>query len=193
MHHPGKILGRRLEDASSESKDGTRMQAKWTITSKQLTIVMVVLITGPIACGLLLSFFTPRVPEPTLAALVKLDAIWIAPKEKPNERRLIPCISIKNPTASPWRNLLIGLNGQFYSQEPRGVEAGEMISIPLEVFVARNGSVPFPVGNRDIKLVTVFAQIETGARAVSEHTMPAKISVRRKGPEADEEGWVSGH
>ena len=169
------------------------MQAKRTITSKQLTILMVVLITGPIACGLLLSFFTPRTPEPTLAALVKLDSIWIIPKEKPEHRRLVPCISIKNPTASPWRNLSIGLNDQFYSQEPRGVAAGEMISIPLEVFVARNGSVPFPVGNRDIKLVTVFAQVETGLRAVSEHTMPAKLSNNRKGSEAYEEGWVAGN
>ncbi len=169
------------------------MQVKRTITSKQLTILMVVLITGPIACGLLLSFFTPRKPEPNLPALVKLDSIWITPKEKPEDRRLVPCISIKNPTAYPWRNLSIGLNDQFYSQEPLGVEAGEMISIPLEVFIARNGSVRFPVGNRDIKLVTVFAQIETGARAVSEHAMPAKLAVRRKGSEAVDGDWVSGN
>ena len=169
------------------------MQAKRSITSKHLTSLMVVLIAGPGACGLLLSFFTPRTQEPTLSALVKLDSIWIAAKEKPNERRLVPCISIKNPTASQWQNLSIGLNDQFYSQEPRGVEPGETISIPLEVFVARNGSVRFPVGNRDIKLVTVFAQVETGLRAVSEHTMPTKLSVRRKGLEADDEGWVAGH
>ena len=193
MHHPGKIFRLRLDDATSESIDGTSMHAKRTITAKQLTILMVVLITGPIASGLLLSFFTPRTPEPTLPALVKLDSIWITPSEKPNDRRLVPCISIKNPTASRWRNLSIGLNDQFYSQEPRGVEAGEMISIPLEVFVARNGSVRFPVGNRDIKLVTVFAQVETGSRAVSEHTMPAKSFVRRKGSGADDEGWVVGH
>ncbi len=182
-----------MGDARSESKDETSMQAKRTITSRQLTILMAVLIAGPIACGLLLSFFTPRMPEPILPALVKLDAIWITPTEKPEDRRLVPCISIKNPTVSPWRNLSIGLNDQFYSLEPRGVEAGEMISIPLEVFVARNGSVRFPVGNRDIKLVTVFAQVETGLRAVSEHTMPANKSVRRKGSEGDDEGWVSGN
>ena len=153
---------------------------------------MVALISGPIACGLLLYFLTPRFPEPTLPALVKLESMWIALKEKPEDRRLVPCISIKNPTESAWQNLSIGLNEQFYSQEPKGVAAGEMISIPLEVFVARNGSVRFPVGNRDIKLVTVFAQVETGARAVSEHTMPTKIPIRRKGSEAENEGWVAG-
>ena len=154
---------------------------------------MVAFISGPIACGLLLYFLTPRFPEPSLPALVKLDSIWITLREKPEDRRLVPCISIKNPTESAWRNLSIGLNEQFYSQEPKGVAAGEMISIPLEVFVARNGSVRFPVGNRDIKLVTVFAQVETGARAVSEHTMPTEIRIRRKGSEEDNEGWVSGN
>ena len=154
---------------------------------------MVAFISGPIACGLLLYFLTPRFPEPRLPALVKLDSMWITLGEKPEDRRLVPCISIKNPTESAWRNLSIGLNEQFYSQEPKGVAAGEMISIPLEVFVARNGSVRFPVGNRDIKLVTVFAQVETGARAVSEHTMPTEIRIRRKGSEEDNEGWVSGN
>ena len=169
------------------------MQSKRTITSKQLTILMVVLIAGPISCGLLLSFFTPRIPEPRLTALVKLESMWIPPGETSLGRRLVPCISVKNPTANAWHNLSIGLNEQFYSQEPRGVPAGELISVPLEVFVARNGSVRFPVGNRDIKIVTVFAQIETGARAVSEHAMPAKVSVPRNAKATEDEGWVSGH
>ena len=169
------------------------MQSKRTITSKQLTILIVVLVAGPVACGLLLSYFTPRNPEPTLPALVKLESMWVSPGEASQSRRLVPCISIKNPTAEAWRNLSIGLNEQFYSQEPKGVGAGEFISVPLETFVARNGSVRFPVGNRDIKLVTVFAQIETGARAVSEHTMPAKIVVPSKSENATDEGWVSGN
>ena len=160
-----------------------------TITSKQLTILMVVLIVGPIACGLLLSFFSPRRPEPTLQAKVKLDSMWITPSKTQNDRRLVPCVSIKNPTSVAWRNLSIGLNEQFYCQEPRGIPAGEQVSLPLEVFVSRNGSVRFPVGNREVKRVTVFAQIESGARAVSEHLMPAKVYVPR---ESDgDEGWIA--
>lgn len=167
------------------------MQHKRTITSIQLTILMVVLIGVPIGCGLLLSFFTPRMPEPTLPALVKLDSMWVPPDEKAEARRLVPCVSVKNPTKFAWRNLSIGLNSQFYIQMPKGIPEGESISVPLEVFVARTGSVTFPGGNREVKVVTVFAQIETGARAVSEHKMPANSSIR-KGPDAGDEGWVSG-
>lgn len=166
------------------------MPPKQTITSKQLTILMVVLIAGPIACGLLLSFFTPRRPEPALQAMVKLESMWISPSKTPQDRRLVPCISVKNPTEVAWRNLSIGLNEQFYCQEPKGIPAGEQLSLPLEVFVSRNGSVRFPVGNRDIKLVTVFAQVETGARAVSEHAMPAMVYIPRTKDE--DEGWIGG-
>ena len=168
------------------------MQPKRTLSAKQLTILMVLPIAVPVACGLLLSFFTPRIPEPTLPALVKLDSIWI--DETLPGRRLVPCISVKNPTASGWKNLLMGLNEQFYCELPKGVQAGQVFSVPLEAFVARNGSVRFPVGNRDIKLVTVFAQIDSGARAVSEHTMPAIVQGSRKSEEAaDDANWVAGN
>lgn len=152
---------------------------------------MTVLIAVPIGCGLLLSFFTPRMPEPTLSALVKLESKWLPADESRVDRRLLPCISIKNPTDTDWRNLSIGLNEQFYSQVPKGIPAGKIVSVPLEVFVARNGSVTFPVGNREIKLVTVFAQVESGARAVSEHKMPSIVPIRKK---SDEEGedWIAG-
>ncbi len=167
------------------------MQHKRTINSKQLTILMVVLIGGPIGCGLLLSFFTPKMPEPSLPALVKLDAIWIPPDESAEARRLVPCITVKNPTKSAWRNVSIGLNSQFYAQKPKGIPAGETISVPLEVFVARTGSVTFPGGNREVKVVTVFAQVESGARAVSEHKMPAIIAVR-KDADGSDAGWIAG-
>ncbi len=167
------------------------MQPKRTLNATQLTFLMVLPIAVPVGCGLLLSFFTPRIPEPTLPALVKLDSIWIG--EDSPDRRLVPCISVKNPTVTDWKNLLVGLNEQFYCEMPKGVAAGQVFSVPLEAFVARNGSVHFPVGNRDIKLVTVFAQIESGARAVSEHSMPAIFTISRKSDEdSDDLGWVSG-
>jgi len=153
---------------------------KRTINSRQLTLIFVVMIVGPISCGLLLSYFTARKPEPPLAALVRLDSMWISTKDIEEKQRLVPCIVIKNSSQESWRNLSIGLNEQFYSSEPKGILAGESRSIPLEVFVARNGSVRFPVGNRDIKLVTVFAQIPSGERAVSEHTLLGKKFGARK-------------
>lgn len=103
---------------------------------------------------------------------------------------MVPCVTVKNPTQESWRNLSVGLNEQFYCSDPKELRAGEVLSLPLEVFVARNGSVRFPVGNRDIKLVTVFAQISSGARAVSEHNMQGQSTGRRES-EADE-SWVNG-
>ncbi len=103
---------------------------------------------------------------------------------------MVPCVTVKNPTQESWRNLSVGLNEQFYCSDPKELRAGEILSLPLEIFVARNGSVRFPVGNREINLVTVFAQISSGARAVSEHEMQGRTTVRRES-EA-EETWVQG-
>jgi len=162
------------------------MHPRRTIRSKHLTLLMIALVAGPVGCGLILSYFTRRSPEPTLPALVKLDTMWITPSGDKQDRRLVPCVSVQNPTANPWKNLSIGLNEQFYCQEPKGIAAGQSISLPLEVFVARNGSVRFPVGNREIRLVTVFAQIASGARAVSEHKLnPPK-------PNKSDQEWIPG-
>ena len=168
------------------------MRPNRTITKKQLAILTVLLIGVPMGYGLMLSFFTPRMPEPSLPALVKLESKWFGDSDE--SRRLLPCISIKNTTKSDWQNLSIGLNKQFYCDEPKGIKAGQIVSVPLEAFVARMGSVRFPVGNRDIKTLIVFAQIETGERAVAEYTMPAIPSLPKKtgGEAADEENenWV---
>jgi hypothetical protein len=166
------------------------MPPRLTLSSRQLTLFFIVLICGPVGCGLLLSYFTRRMPEPTLPALVRLESIWIVPAGKDEARRLVPCISIKNPTVDPWKNLSVGLNEQFYSSEPKGLAAGQTVSLPLEVFVSRNGSVRFPVGNRQIKLVTVFAQIPSGARAVSEHHVQGLSPVSKS--EASDSAWVAG-
>jgi hypothetical protein len=161
------------------------------LSRSQLTWFMLVLIFGPIGCGLLLSYFSKRMSEPLLPALVKLDTMWVVPRGDKNNQHLIPCISIKNPTQEDWKNLSVGLNEQFYCQEPKGIAAGETISLPLEAFIARNGSVRFPVGNRDIHRATVFAQIPTGERAVSEHALNDGKSSNdpKRGREAE---WVPG-
>jgi hypothetical protein len=168
------------------------MRPTRTISKKQLAILTVLLIGVPIGFGLMLSFFTPRMPEPALPALVRLESKWFG--DSYESRRLLPCISIKNTTKCDWLNLSIGLNKQFYCDEPKGIKAGLVVSVPLEAFVARMGSVRFPVGNRDIKTVIVFAQIETGERAVAEYKMPAIPPLPKK-TEADaaveeNEDWV---
>ena len=142
------------------------MQQHRTISAKQLTFLMLGLIFGPVACGLLLFWNTAPLPEPQLPALVRFDTTWIEKKDE--ERRLVPCIMIKNDSNSDWGKLSIGLNEQFYSTGNMRLGANEEVAIPLQTFIARNGSVRFPVGTRPISLVTIFAQMASGARGVVE-------------------------
>lgn len=168
-----------------------------TLNSIQLTLFFIVLILGPVGCGLLLYFSTLKMPEPPLDALVRFETMWILPTEKDIEKteRLVPCLTIKNLTDSDWKNLSIELNEQFFSSEPTGIPASQTLSIPLEAFVARNGSVRFPVGDRVIHLVTVFAQIPSGARGVSEFTIPPKAPSKPKNgsdpKQPSEEPWIA--
>jgi hypothetical protein len=144
----------------------THMQQHRTISAKQLTFLMLGLIFGPVACGLLLFWNSAPLPEPQLPALVRFDTTWIEKKDE--ERRLVPCIMIKNDSNSDWGKLSIGLNEQFYSTGNMRLSGNEEVAIPLETFIARNGSIRFPVGTRPISLVTIFAQMESGARGVVE-------------------------
>ncbi|AMV31896.1 hypothetical protein VN12_07230 [Pirellula sp. SH-Sr6A] len=140
-----------------------------TVTRTQLAILMLTLIAVPIACGLLLYALTPKLGEPPLPALIKFQSEWIGNEEV--NRRLVPCIVIKNDSDGELGKLSIGLNKQFYSTGNRILQSGEQTSIPLESFIARNGSVRFPVGQRVIEQVTVFGQLPNGARGVSEYAL----------------------
>jgi hypothetical protein len=150
------------------------MQQHRTISAKQLTFLMLGLIFGPVACGLLLFLNSAPLPEPQLPTLVRFRTTWIEKKDE--ERRLVPCIVIKNNSDSDWGKLSIGLNEQFYSTGNMRLAAQEEVAIPLETFIARNGSVRFPVGTRPISLVTIFAQMASGARGVAEITVDDETS-----------------
>lgn len=163
------------------------METKRTIGRRALTLTILLSIFTPIGFGLVLSFVTQRMPEPPLEALVRLSPKWVQKGEDLSTRRLVPSIIIRNPTGSAWKNLSIGINKQFYAQEPGGIPADSEVSIPLETFVSRNGSVPFPVGNRDITQVTVFAQLPEGARGVSEYTIPKGVAK----PAGDVVEWIA--
>lgn len=169
-----------------------------TVTPIQLTALMLTLIIVPILGGVLLYRFSPKVGEPTLPAQIKISTVWLDelnseggeairseledsahsgtfPSAGPSagaverNRRLVQCIVVKNLSGVVLGKLSIGLNDQFFSTGNKSILPDAEVSIPLESFIARNGSVRFPVGNRPIHKATVFAQIGTGARGVSEY------------------------
>ncbi len=147
-----------------------RMTAPRTLSAKQLTVLMLALVLIPIGCGVLLYFNSPAVGEPPLPAEVKLSTMWIETEE--DSRRLVPCIIVRNKSDSTVSKLSVGLNEQFYSTGNMSLEPDAEVSIPLESFIARNGSVRFPVGNRTIRKITLFAQLGSGARGISEFLVP---------------------
>jgi len=165
-----------------------------TLNRKTLTALILLSVLIPVGYGLGLAAWMKPIQEPLLDAQVRLDAMWVGPEADAASRRLIPSVTVKNPTDQSWKNVTIGLNEQFYASEPKGISPGGTLSIPLEAFVARNGSVKFPVGNRTIKHVIVFGQIPSGARAVAEFDLLKRREQGNGGKpdgQSDEIPWVS--
>jgi hypothetical protein len=187
-----KIVHLPIVEHSSIRSNRSFMVHGITLNRRSLTLLIALSILIPVGCGLGLALWTRKIPEPPLDAQVRLDVMWIEPKTSDQPQRLVPAISVRNATNEPWKNLSIGLNKQFYAQEPKGIPAGETVTLPLEAFVARNGSVRFPPDKQDVKYVTVFAQIGTGARAVSDFHVPANAlgtaTAPRKDPDAE---WIA--
>lgn len=160
-----------------------------------LTLLILGAILIPVASAVGLFFWSKPIPEPRLDARIRLDGMWIEDRKNPGQQKLIPAISVWNPTSESWKQLTIGINktgrnNQFYASEPIGIPAGKTVSIPLSAFVARNGSVTFPVGTRNVREVTVFAKLPSSARAVSEFILPDTPTVP-KSDESAEHSWVS--
>jgi hypothetical protein len=151
------------------------MNHSLTVNSKQLATLMFLLVAGPIALGLYLFVSGEPQGEPPLLAEIQFETTWVGTDtENP---RLVPSIRVKNLVDHPLSKLSIGLNRQFYSTGNGTVDALGEVSVPLESFIARNGSVRFPVGKREIKTVIVMAQIESGARGISEYSIvPPNLS-----------------
>jgi hypothetical protein len=160
-----------------------------------LTLLILGAILIPVASAIGLFFLSKPIPEEQLDARVRLDGMWIEDQKNPGQQKLVPAISVWNPTSESWRQLTIGINksgrnNQFYASEPTGIPAGKTVSIPLSAFVARNGSVTFPVGNRPVREVTVFAKLPSNARAVSEFVLPEKPTIP-KSDQPEEVSWIS--
>ena len=142
------------------------MNQKLTVKPLPLTFLMLFLVFGPVGFGVFLYSRTEHLGEPPLPAEIQFSTQWLN-SEKLGER-LVPCVKIRNTSDHAWKKLSVGLNEQFYNLAGSELGPQSEISVPLESFISRNGSVRFPVGNRPIKHVIVFAQIHTGARGVCE-------------------------
>ncbi len=132
-------------------------------------LLLVISLIPPIFVVSMVATYTPQ-PEPPLDVKVTQNLTVHAPRKTPDSPRILPCITVENPTSESWKNVSVYLNKNFiFSRGPtEALDAGQSFNIPLEFFVTKSGNVAFQPGSENVHQVTVFAQIPSGARAVCE-------------------------
>lgn len=137
-----------------------------TLTRGQLTAALVLVTLLPFALVVVLYSTMPDYRDPRLAV-----DVHVGPRAWPNdtspEARVVPCVILKNPTIEPWNNLNMSINEQFHFFHPDTVAAGEEVFVPLKFFHTK-GNAFFPPESQELKLLTIYAQVPSGARAIVE-------------------------
>ncbi|MCA9134477.1 MAG: hypothetical protein KDA45_15010, partial [Planctomycetales bacterium] len=66
-----------------------------------------------------------------------------------------------------WEYVNMSINEQFHFYHPDTLAAGEEIFVPLKFFHTKGNSF-FPPESQQVKLLTIYAQIPSGRRAILE-------------------------
>lgn len=137
-----------------------------TLSRKQLTAALILITLIPFASVVVLYTTLPIGADPVLQA-----GVQVAPRAWPHadapEARLVPCVILRNPTEDAWRNVNMSINKQFHFFHPETLAAGEEIFVPLKFFHTK-GNAFFPPESQTLKLLTIYAQIPSGRRAILE-------------------------
>jgi hypothetical protein len=136
------------------------------LTRTQLTAALILITLLPFCLVVVLYVTLPAFEDPVL----QVDAS-VGPRAWPNdlspEARVVPSLILKNPTDQDWQNVNLSINEQFHFLHPETLRAGEEIFIPLKFFHTK-GNQFYPPESQELKLLTVYAQIPSGARAIAE-------------------------
>jgi hypothetical protein len=134
-----------------------------------LLLLLVISLVPPIFVVSMVATYDPP-PEPLLDVKVTLNLTVHAPRKAPDSPRILPCLTVENPTKDVWRNVSVYVNKDFiFSRGPtETLQPTQNFNVPLEFFVTKGGNVAFQPGSERVHQVTVFAQIPSGARAVRE-------------------------
>lgn len=137
-----------------------------TLSRTQLTLALVFITLLPFCLVVVLYTTLPRGSDPELQALVSIaPRAW--PSESAANARLVPSVVVENPTQQTWTNVNMSINEQFHFYHPDPIEPGEEIVVPLKFFHTK-GNQYYPPESQPLKLLTVYAQIPSGARAILE-------------------------
>jgi len=137
-----------------------------TLSRKQLTAALILITLIPFALVVVLYTTLPIGADPVLQADVQVaPRAW--PRADAPEARLVPCVILRNPTEDPWENVNMSINEQFHFFHPETLAAGGEIFVPLKFFHTK-GNAFFPPESQTLKLLTIYAQIPSGRRAILE-------------------------
>jgi hypothetical protein len=136
------------------------------LTSRQLTAALVLITLIPFSLVVVLYTTLPAGRDPILQADVQIGPrAW--PNDQDPDARLVPCVILKNPTQDRWENVNMSVNEQFHFFHPEAMAAGDEIFVPLKFFHTK-GNQFYPPESQELKLLTVYAQIPSGRRAILE-------------------------
>ena len=171
-------------DGGRETVQGETTRPGSSLTPRQLTMPLILVTLLPFCLVVLLYVALPIGEGPTLDAQVTVQPRpW--PSDQALDARITPCVVLVNPTADDWNNVNMSINEQFDYYHPETLPGNSEIVVPLTYFHTK-GNQHFPPERQRLKLLTVYAQIPSGARAIKEFDGEALMP-----PAEADRGWSS--
>ena len=132
----------------------------------QLTLTLILVTLAPFSLVVLLYKSFPVGKDPVLDASMSVIAkAWPNP-DAPNAR-LVPGVLLKNTSDGSWDNINMSINDQFHYAHVGQLAGGKDMFVPLKFFRTK-GNQDFPPDYQPFRLLTVYAQIPSKARAIVE-------------------------
>lgn len=136
------------------------------LSRTQLTLGLILITLIPFALVVVLYVTLPSFEDPVL----RVDA-RVGPRAWPSDiapdARIVPSLILRNPTDEPWQNVNMSINETFHFAHPYPLRAGEEIFVPLKFFHTK-GNQDYAPESQALDLLTVYAQIPSGARAIAQ-------------------------
>lgn len=137
-----------------------------SLSRTQLTAALFLVTLIPFCLVVVMYNTMPEFRDPVLQAEVAVGPrAW--PNDQAEDARIVPCVVLSNPTKESWNYLNMSVNHQFHFTHPDEVPPGGEVFVPLKFFHTK-GNAFYPPESQDLKELTIYAQVKSGARAILE-------------------------